>query len=120
MSYNSICFKVPCQGGSIEETRECCSVFNPCGEGAGDCDEDDECAGDLVCGKNNCGDKFTWASADCCEKKDDDEEQPKKVPGMRLITFVQTQNFDYGDYYFEINMIINFIIFHSFRGTTLL
>ena len=51
---------------------------NPCTEGAGDCDEDDECKGDLICGKNNCGHTFTWASADCCEKKDKNDDVPEE------------------------------------------
>ena len=78
LSYINILPQAPCSGGSIEETRECCSVQNPCIEGAGDCDEDDECEGDLVCGKNNCGHSFTWASADCCEKKDENDDVPEE------------------------------------------
>lgn len=49
--------------------KECCSVNEPCGYGEGDCDVDDECAGELVCGKNNClrlGTTFKKGS-DCCE-----------------------------------------------------
>ena len=45
---------------------ECCSAANPCGIGQGDCDEDDECYGDLQCGNNNCGDAFENSNADCC------------------------------------------------------
>jgi len=48
--------------------KECCSIEEPCGLGEGDCDIDDECAGDLVCGKNNClrnGSGFNKKS-DCC------------------------------------------------------
>ena len=48
---------------------DCCSADIPCGLGEGDCDTDDECAGDLVCGTNNCineGTDFT-PQADCCE-----------------------------------------------------
>ena len=71
-----------CSSGSFEETRECCSIQNPCVEGAGDCDEDDECEGDLVCGSNNCGAEFTWGSADCCEKKVD---EPKIAAGIQSI-----------------------------------
>ena len=56
-----------CDGGLRNETRECCSVSSPCKEGQGDCDTDEECRGDLVCGRNNCGNKFDWKSADCCE-----------------------------------------------------
>lgn len=44
---------------------ECCSVANPCGEAEGDCDINGECAGDLECGKDNCGSDFP-SSADCC------------------------------------------------------
>ena len=46
----------------------------------GDCDNDDQCAGDLVCGKDNCFTDFGWpkdllndagnytSSHDCCAK----------------------------------------------------
>ena len=50
--------------------EDCCKKNGPCGEGEGDCEGDnDECAGDLICGQNNCGPKFKWAGADCCMKK---------------------------------------------------
>ncbi len=50
-----------CTGGD-----SCCTEEYPCGEGEGDCDNDDHCEGDLVCGKNNCvGDTFEDAD-DCC------------------------------------------------------
>ena len=48
--------------------KECCSLEEPCGLGEGDCDIDDECARDLVCGKDNClrnGSGFNRKS-DCC------------------------------------------------------
>jgi len=47
----------------------CCSgLANPrCGEGEGDCDSDEQCAGDLICGVDNCG--AGWGSTyDCCAK----------------------------------------------------
>ena len=44
--------------------KECCSV-NPCKLDQGDCDSHDECAGDLVCGRDNCGPEFLF-TADCC------------------------------------------------------
>ena len=49
--------------------NECCSADEPCGLGEGDCDSDDECSGELVCGVNNCIQKHTdfTAQADCCE-----------------------------------------------------
>ena len=46
----------------------CCSqaVDGYCKEGEGDCDDDSECEGELVCGFNNCA----WNSTfdDCCAK----------------------------------------------------
>ena len=35
----------------------CCTTTEPCQEGFGDCDSDDQCAGDLRCGRDNC-DRF--------------------------------------------------------------
>ena len=49
-----------------EALNECCSEENPCGVGEGDCDHDNECEGELTCGKNNCAD-FPSPKADCCE-----------------------------------------------------
>ena len=47
--------------------QSCCTSSSPCGLREGDCDLDDECAGDLVCGDNNCaaGD----SNMDCCTSK---------------------------------------------------
>ena len=42
----------------------CCTSSNPCGLGEGDCDNDDQCAGDLVCGTDNCA-AGAWYM-DCC------------------------------------------------------
>ena len=64
-----------------EETLRYCSPNVPedekCKEGDGDCDSDDDCKGDLVCGFNNCKDhpkyqldqdfKKRYPKADCCE-----------------------------------------------------
>ena len=43
---------------------DCCNSYNPCGHGEGDCDSDNDCAGNLVCGTDNCaaGDH----DLDCC------------------------------------------------------
>ena len=44
----------------------CCTVDKPCGIGEGDCDYNNECTGDLVCGHNSyCGSEFPSGS-DCC------------------------------------------------------
>ena len=43
----------------------CCSSSHPCGIFEGDCDSDDECVGQLLCGKDNCHYPFP-SNADCC------------------------------------------------------
>ena len=43
----------------------CCTVENPCGIGEGDCDNDNQCIGYLVCGTDNCGSEFA-SQMDCC------------------------------------------------------
>ena len=42
----------------------CCTSNNPCDIGEGDCDSDDECAGNLVCGTENCAAGNSYM--DCC------------------------------------------------------
>merc|ERR1719445_2947107 len=45
----------------------CCTSDFQCLEGEGDCDSDNDCAGDLVCGNNNCGaDSPFQDTHDCC------------------------------------------------------
>ena len=48
-----------------------CSQEEPCKEGGGDCDDNADCMGSLVCGRNNCQDfnPLATTSADCCESK---------------------------------------------------
>ena len=55
--------------------QSCCTSSSPCGLREGDCDHDDECAGDLVCGDNNCaaGD----SDMDCCTSKYNIKALPK-------------------------------------------
>ena len=62
--------KISCDGGSKDEMHGCCSKKNPCSAGQGDCKNDEDCEGDLICGQDNCDDKFTWDNADCCKKKE--------------------------------------------------
>ena len=48
---------------------DCCTDANPCNEGEGDCDDDSECNGDLVCGSNNCAKSlFPSEGTDCCRR----------------------------------------------------
>ena len=78
------CCEKVCKGGSGEVRKKtkkvkyyaflkyfqasCCKPGEPCGLYGGDCDKDEDCAGDLVCGDNNCPDFWPDAisSYDCC------------------------------------------------------
>jgi len=55
-----------------EGTGSCCTAEKPCEKGGGDCDSDDECAADLVCGTNNCRNFNPRAGEfhDCCMDAD--------------------------------------------------
>merc|ERR1719187_2099869 len=63
-----------CKGRNYPGGRECCESEDPkgtkCTEGQGDCDSDNGCAGDLVCGRNNCREYHRGASSkdDCCTR----------------------------------------------------
>ena len=70
-STHDCCFDPQCNGNQ-DITWHCCSssgyVF--CGENEGDCDDDWDCVGNLLCGNNNCLnidvlDNFT-SNHDCC------------------------------------------------------
>ena len=52
-----------CTGGD-----SCCSESELCKEGEGDCDDDSQCVGNLICGKDNCRDYNPTAlpESDCC------------------------------------------------------
>ena len=50
---------------SNSETWECCTDSKPCGLGEGDCDNNEDCLGNLLCGKDNCSPPF-HEDADCC------------------------------------------------------
>ena len=49
----------------------CCTEANPCQEGEGDCDGNNQCAGSLVCGENMCPKRSPFDDTDdCCVKPD--------------------------------------------------
>ena len=52
-----------CVGGN-----SCCTKQFPCSQWEGDCDNNDECKDDLVCGHNNCPIKegLDWDQYDDC------------------------------------------------------
>jgi len=44
-----------------------CTAQEPCGVDQGDCDTDNECQGNLICGSNNCPNSFGFENeTDCC------------------------------------------------------
>ena len=57
----------PCTEGAkcLCQQNDFCAKF-PCGEGQGDCDDDNECEGSLVCGHMNCANSTV---TDCCALK---------------------------------------------------
>lgn len=56
-----------CHSGSLGGLSFC-SEECPCGIGEGDCDDNDECLGELIC-RHNVGAKYGWSSGvDVCEK----------------------------------------------------
>jgi len=69
-----ITFLIPlanrCAGRNVDNGK-CCTEDAPCVEGEGDCEEDDECKDDLVCGNNNCKQfaAFFHPKDDCCVKR---------------------------------------------------
>ena len=44
---------------------DCCKRWSKCGEGSGHCNHDDDCEGDLVCGRGNC-DPQDFSFMNCC------------------------------------------------------
>ena len=67
-----------CRGGD-----QCCRPHNQCGEGAGDCDTDQDCAGLLVCGSDNCGRAGgRWAELPCVGL----QSSVQVGPGRRLLS----------------------------------
>ena len=66
------CEDAPTPGcNASKNDKNCCKSSNPCSIGEGDCDKDSHCAGNLVCGKNNCkqfDNAWSDASFDCCEE----------------------------------------------------
>ena len=45
---------------------KCCSSSNQCDLNQGDCDSDNDCSGNLICGNDNCQQQFPL-DVDCCE-----------------------------------------------------
>ena len=55
-----------CHNGNAGESS-CCSNSNQCLAGEGDCDDNNDCIGNLQCGQNNCDKELGFNSdSDCC------------------------------------------------------
>ena len=66
--YSNRSFQVNCANVLNGEFGFC--TCNQCSENEGDCDLDEECQGDLVCGSNNCLESHGFDSEiDCCTTK---------------------------------------------------
>ena len=63
----SVWYYFPAKCAPTNDNWTCCTSSSQCGHGEGDCDYDSDCAGDLVCGTNNCADGVS--GLDCCEGK---------------------------------------------------
>ena len=60
-----IFFSVNCANVSNGDIEYC--QCHPCGENEGDCDVDEECMGDTICGIDNCPEGLGFESnVDCC------------------------------------------------------
>merc|ERR1712013_696605 len=69
-----------CQPG--EQNWECCTAESPCNSPlTGDCDENG-CAGDLVCGEQNCGAADPTGYMDCCDFKRCSSDEDCSTTGM--------------------------------------
>ena len=66
---------VKCNPAKID--WHCCTSSSPCGLGKGDCAIDYDCAGDLVCGEDNCG----RGALDCCVRplREDIKKRPLMI-----------------------------------------
>ena len=77
-----------CKGRNYPGGDECCESEDPegskCTEGQGDCDSDGGCAGDLVCGTDNCREYHSGASSsdDCCTKPQGSGEGFELIQGL--------------------------------------
>merc|ERR1719411_1006393 len=58
-----------CGGRNVDE-GDCCTRDTPCRHGEGDCEQDEDCRDDLVCGNNNCKQfaAYFHEKDDCCVK----------------------------------------------------
>ena len=52
---------------TYDNTDSCCTQQNPCNKGEGDCDNDHDCKGHLICKENSCFHNLGFPEgSDCC------------------------------------------------------
>ena len=80
---NIVDLSARCQGRNVDQGK-CCTASRPCVEGEGDCENDQECSGELVCGNNNCQQfsSIFHAKDDCCVKPS--SQTQKSTPAVDL------------------------------------
>lgn len=90
--------------GMAGNTWDCCKSWSPCRENEGDCDSDEDCFGDLLCGSNNCQSNFPH-DADCCYDAGKDHFnistniEPNQCDVIEYhILNDETRNLNYGNY----------------------
>ena len=77
-------------GTSDADTWSCCTDSEPCEEFEGDCDNDDQCKDDFICGENNCisFNPIFDPAADCCiqpNKSKDHDQRNNFDQKIRLV-----------------------------------
>jgi len=61
------CCIQPLKNGTNLDWNKACTNHTQCQAGQGDCDHDQNCQGDLICGINNCKASGANETADCCK-----------------------------------------------------
>ena len=88
---------------------DCCTEDKPCKEDEGDCDNDDECAGNLKCGSDNCiGDAFEHTDDCCIGKKTNiylESKMQLLADKIKIINYVTCDN--------SVTFTANLIIFQT-------
>ena len=60
-------------GEGAPSSNNCCTPDKPCDVGMGNCNGNDDCVGNLICGDKNCGTGFL-KDDNCCEVNEDDSD----------------------------------------------
>ena len=61
-------------GEGASSSNNCCTPDKPCDVGMGNCNSNEDCVGNLICGDKNCGTGFL-KDDNCCEVNENDDEE---------------------------------------------